>query len=65
MDDAFEERARLKLSDGKVESREHGQAIREHRMIENCCWCLHSKEMLKHLVIAIGSKVGRELISLV
>lgn len=57
MDDVFEEQAQLKVSDGKVESREHGQAIREHRMIENCCWCLHSKEMLKHLVIAIGSKV--------
>jgi hypothetical protein len=60
MDDVFEEQAQFKVSDGKMKSRERGQAIREHRMVENCSWCLHSKEMLKHLVIAIGSKVGRE-----
>lgn len=65
MDDLFEEQAQLKVCDGKVESRERGQAIREHRMIENCHWCFESKKMLKHLVVAIGSKVGRGLIPLV
>ncbi|PNF29390.1 CWF19-like protein 2 [Cryptotermes secundus] len=57
MDDLFEEQAQLKVCDGKVKSRERGQAIREHKMIENCCWCFESKKMLKHLVVAIGSKV--------
>lgn len=62
MDDIFAEQAQLKESDGKVQSRERGQAIREHKMIDkvlkNCNWCFDSKEMIKHLVVAIGNKVG-------
>jgi glycerol-3-phosphate cytidylyltransferase-like family protein len=62
MDDIFVEQARLKKSIGKVQSRERSQAIREHRMIdkvlENCNWCFDSKKMLKHLVVAIGSKAS-------
>ncbi|XP_021916125.1 CWF19-like protein 2 isoform X2 [Zootermopsis nevadensis] len=61
MDDIFAEQAQLKESDGKVQSRERGQAIREHKMIDkvlkNCNWCFDSKEMIKHLVVAIGNKV--------
>jgi formylmethanofuran dehydrogenase subunit D len=62
MEDIFVEQARLKEYDGKVQSRERGQAIREHKMmdkvLENCTWCFDNKEMMKHLVVAIGSKVG-------
>jgi glycerol-3-phosphate cytidylyltransferase-like family protein len=62
MDDIFAEQACLKESDSKVQSRERAQAIREHRMVdkvlENCKWCFDSKEMLKHLIVAIGSKVS-------
>lgn len=61
MDDIFAQQAQLKESDGRVQSRERGKAIREHRMVnkvlENCRWCFDSKNMLKHLIVAIGSKV--------
>jgi hypothetical protein len=60
VDDIFEEQAQFKVSDSKMKSRELCQAIREHKMVANCRWCLDSKEMLKHLIIAVGSKVGRE-----
>jgi glycerol-3-phosphate cytidylyltransferase-like family protein len=62
MDDIFAQQAQLKESDGRVQSRERGKAIKEHRMVdkvlENCRWCFDSKNMLKHLIVALGSKVG-------
>ncbi|KAJ9600228.1 hypothetical protein L9F63_009475 [Diploptera punctata] len=61
MDDIFEEKVRVKESSSKVHEREKGRAIREHKMVDrvlsNCKWCFDSKEMLKHLIVAIGSKV--------
>lgn len=68
MDDIFAQEAQLKESDGRVQSRERDKAIREHRMVhtvlENCRWCFDSKKMLKHLIVAIGSKVGTNLFGL-
>jgi hypothetical protein len=61
LDDMFEEKARFKEPDGKMQAREREQAMREHhrvtRALDGCRWCLDSKQMLKHLIIAIGSKV--------
>ena len=61
MDDQFEEIARVKESSSKTEAREKNRAIREHnrvdRVLSNCNWCFDSKEMLKHLIVAIGHKV--------
>jgi glycerol-3-phosphate cytidylyltransferase-like family protein len=68
MDDIFAQQAQLKESDGRLQARERGNAIREHRMVhkvlENCSWCFESKKMLKHLIVAIGSKVGTHLFGL-
>ncbi|KAJ9590895.1 hypothetical protein L9F63_016077 [Diploptera punctata] len=61
MDDIFEEKVRVKESSSTVHKREKGRAIREHKMVDhvlsNCKSCFDSKEMLKHLIVAIGSKV--------
>lgn len=60
MDDIFSERARQKESDGKVEARERGRAIQEHkrkeRMLDNCRWCFDGKELQRHLIVAVGAK---------
>jgi len=68
MDDIFAQEAQMKESDGRLQSRERGKAIREqrmvHRALEDCRWCFDSKKMLKHLIVAIGSKVGTNLFGL-
>lgn len=62
MDDVFEETACMKESDGKIQARKKQQAISESkrvaRSLNNCQWCLESKEMLKHLIVAIGNQVS-------
>ncbi|PSN37445.1 CWF19-like protein 2 [Blattella germanica] len=67
MEDIFEEQARLKESSGKMQARERNQAIREHkkvdRALENCNWCFDSKQMLKHLIAAIGTKIFKKTIT--
>ncbi|KAJ1522720.1 hypothetical protein ONE63_001880 [Megalurothrips usitatus] len=60
MDDIFSERAREKESDGKLEARERGRAIQEHkrkeRILDGCRWCFDGKELQRHLIVAVGSK---------
>lgn len=60
MDDIFSERARQKESDGKMEARERGRAIQEHkrkeRVLDSCKWCFDGKELQRHLIVAVGSK---------
>lgn len=60
MDDIFSERARQKDSDGKIEARERGRAIQEHkrkeRMLDSCRWCFDGKELQRHLIVAVGAK---------
>ncbi|CAB3370945.1 Hypothetical predicted protein [Cloeon dipterum] len=61
MDEVFEEKARMKESDAKTQARERDQAVKEHQRVNNaldhCQWCVDSKKMLKHLIVALGSKV--------
>jgi hypothetical protein len=61
MDEVFEEKARMQESDGKKQERERDQAVREHQRVSNaldhCQWCVDSKKMLKHLLVALGTKV--------
>lgn len=60
MDDIFSERARQKDSDGKIEARERGRAIQEHKrkekMLDSCKWCFDGKELQRHLIVAVGAK---------
>ncbi|KAE8747239.1 hypothetical protein FOCC_FOCC006031 [Frankliniella occidentalis] len=60
MDDIFSEKARQKESDGKIEARERGRAISEHkrkeRMLDDCKWCFDGKELKRHLIVAVGAK---------
>lgn len=62
MDDVFEETARMEESEGRKQRRDRDQAIQESKRVakslDNCQWCLESKEMLKHLIVAIGNKVN-------
>ncbi|XP_046383601.1 CWF19-like protein 2 [Ischnura elegans] len=60
MDDIFEESARFTKSMEREKDVERGRAIAEHhkvtKALDNCQWCLDSKLMLKHLIVAIGTK---------
>ncbi|XP_071441217.1 CWF19-like protein 2 [Hetaerina americana] len=60
MDDVFEENARFVKPAQKEKEMERGRAIAEHQKVtkalEGCQWCLDSKLMLKHLIVAIGTK---------
>ncbi|KAF4527529.1 hypothetical protein B566_EDAN015629 [Ephemera danica] len=57
----FEENARFKESDGKMQRRDREQAVREHqrvsRALDGCRSCVDSKQMLKHLIVTLGYKV--------
>uniref|UniRef100_A0A1B6LZF2 CWF19-like protein 2 n=1 Tax=Graphocephala atropunctata TaxID=36148 RepID=A0A1B6LZF2_9HEMI len=59
MEDVFEETARVEESDGKQQVRDRQRAINESkrtaRSLDNCQWCLESQQMLKHLIVAIGT----------
>ncbi|KAK7067195.1 hypothetical protein SK128_003604, partial [Halocaridina rubra] len=60
MDDMFMSKAALKENSAKQAERERKKAIEEHqrsqRSVESCQWCFESKEMAKHLIIALGTK---------
>lgn len=61
MDDVFEhEIARTDL-EAKEDKRNRAQAIKEHKdlskSIDNCWWCLDSKNMLKHMIVTMDSKI--------
>ncbi|RZF35632.1 hypothetical protein LSTR_LSTR008603 [Laodelphax striatellus] len=65
MDDVFEETAAARGGDARQtardEERARARAIGQHkratRAHDNCDWCLESRHLLKHLVVAVGSKV--------
>lgn len=45
----------------KQDRRDRSHAIKEHKhlsnLIENCLWCLDSKNMLKHMIITMDSMI--------
>ncbi|XP_043290104.1 CWF19-like protein 2 [Venturia canescens] len=60
MDELFEQRITRQDSDAKQDERDRTRAIKAHKKLEksldNCRWCFDSKNMLKHLIVAMGSK---------
>lgn len=60
MDELFEQRITRQDSDAKQDDRDRTRAIKDHKKLEksldNCRWCFDSKNMLKHLIVAMGSK---------
>lgn len=65
MDEMFEDKVRFKERDAKQDERERLQAIKQHekmsKSLDNCRWCIDSKQMLKHMIVAMGSKVYMSL----
>ncbi|XP_028400015.1 CWF19-like protein 2 [Dendronephthya gigantea] len=61
LDDKFESAAASKYTSEELEEKSKQKAIREHQRLaaqmENCKFCLDSRELAKHLIIAIGLKV--------
>ncbi|XP_015594629.1 CWF19-like protein 2 isoform X2 [Cephus cinctus] len=61
MDEMFEHKISHQESDAKKDARDRMRAIHEHkkmaRSLDNCRWCVDSKEMLKHMIVAMGTKV--------
>ncbi|XP_034949207.1 CWF19-like protein 2 [Chelonus insularis] len=61
MDELFEERITHEESDAKQDLRNKMHAIKEHKKmektLENCHWCIDSRAIQKHLIVAMGSKV--------
>lgn len=66
MEDVFEETARVEEGEAQQKSRERNKAIEQSRRtaktLENCQWCLDSRQMLKHLIVAIGSTVSGRVV---
>nr|XP_045626090.1 CWF19-like protein 2 [Procambarus clarkii] len=60
MDDMFMSKVALKDTAAKQAERDRLKAIQEHkrseRSMESCQWCFDSKDMPKHLIVALGSK---------
>lgn len=61
VDDMFMDKATQREGDSaKQMEMEQKKAIKEHqrtqRSLENCQWCFDSKDSLKHLIVALGSK---------
>ncbi|XP_015511849.1 CWF19-like protein 2 [Neodiprion lecontei] len=65
MDEMFEDKVRFKERDAKEDERDRLQAIKQHekmtKSLDNCRWCIDSKQMLKHMIVAMGSKVYMSL----
>ncbi|XP_015110243.1 CWF19-like protein 2 [Diachasma alloeum] len=61
MDELFEQNITRGESDAKQDLRDKTRAIKEHNRIEksleSCRLCFDSKEMLKHLIVAMGHKM--------
>ncbi|XP_011298323.1 CWF19-like protein 2 [Fopius arisanus] len=61
MDELFEQRITRDESDAKQDLRDKMRAIKNHKKmeksLENCKLCFDSKEMLKHLIVGMGTKV--------
>lgn len=62
IDDMFMSKTALRDNAAKQAERDKKKAIQEHqrveRSLESCQWCFDSKEMPKHLIVALGTKVG-------
>lgn len=62
IDDMFMSKAALRDNTAKQAERDKKKAIQEHqrveRSLESCQWCFDSKEMPKHLIVALGTKVS-------
>lgn len=60
MDDMFEQVC-CDESDAKQDARDRTRAIKEHKKIakslDNCRFCIDSKQMLKHTIVAMGSEI--------
>lgn len=60
IDDMFMSKAALRDNTAKQAERDKKKAIQEHqrveRSLESCQWCFDSKEMPKHLIVALGTK---------
>lgn len=61
LDEIFEESISKEKSDARKDERDKARAINEHQKIskslDNCQLCVDSKQMLKHLIVSLGSKV--------
>ncbi|KAK2587296.1 hypothetical protein KPH14_003018 [Odynerus spinipes] len=61
MNDIFEEQIARVNTDSKLDDRDKAKAIKEHKRIskslEGCSWCIESKNMLKHMIIAMDSHI--------
>ncbi|XP_012228699.2 CWF19-like protein 2 [Linepithema humile] len=61
MDDEFEQQIAQKDLEAKQDKRDRARAIKEHKdlskFIDNCWWCLDSKNMLKHMIITMDSEI--------
>lgn len=61
MDDTFEGQITQTDSEAKQDKLDRTQAIKEHKRLskcmDNCWWCLDSKNMLKHMIITMDSMI--------
>ena len=66
IDDMFMSKAALRDNAAKQAEKDKKKAIQEHqraeRSLESCHWCFDNKEMPKHLIVALGSKVRVRMI---
>ena len=67
LDDMFVSSAAQREGEGRDEERMRARAVQEHRRLaatmDRCQHCFSNPELQKHLLIAIGSKVGDRLLS--
>ncbi|KYQ51586.1 CWF19-like protein 2 [Trachymyrmex zeteki] len=61
MDDLFEQQIARTDSEMRQDKWDRAQAIKEHKNLskcmDNCWWCLDSKNMLKHMIVTIDSVI--------
>lgn len=61
VDDMFEQQIARTNSEEKQDRRDRSHAIKEHihlsNLMENCSWCLDSKNMLKHMIVTMDSMI--------
>lgn len=62
IDDMFMSKTALRDNAAKQAERDKKKAIQEHqrveRSLESCQWCFDNKEMPKHLIVSLGTKVS-------
>ncbi|XP_018339088.1 PREDICTED: CWF19-like protein 2 isoform X2 [Trachymyrmex septentrionalis] len=61
MDDTFEQQIARTDSEARQDKWDRTQAIKEHKNLskcmDNCSWCLDSKNMLKHMIVTMDSVI--------